>query len=170
MEKKRLREEEKRKRREEERRKRKEAEKHKKISEKEIRIKLLKKPEKGDEPASEKHKEKDEEADTEENKWDKSPGPGSIRSKSLEGSLKELKEKIAQPCSCTSQGLASEHIRDPRVKPTTAVGSLLKMLLTRSMRWITQWEVALRRVRKQNKTNRRKDLRKGMNFRFNITT
>ncbi|XP_416933.3 regulator of nonsense transcripts 3A isoform X1 [Gallus gallus] len=93
LEKKRLREEEKRKRREEERRKRKEAEKHKKISEKEIRIKLLKKPEKGDEPASEKHKEKDEEADTEENKWDKSPGPGSIRSKSLEGSLKELKEK-----------------------------------------------------------------------------
>ncbi|NXC89308.1 REN3A protein, partial [Cercotrichas coryphoeus] len=93
LEKKRLREEEKRKRREEERRKRKEVEKQKKISEKEIRIKLLKKPEKGDELASEKHKEKGEEADIEENKWDKSPGSGSIKSKSLESSLKELKEK-----------------------------------------------------------------------------
>ncbi|XP_041324500.1 regulator of nonsense transcripts 3A-like [Pyrgilauda ruficollis] len=93
LEKKRLREEEKRKRREEERRKRKEVEKQKKISEKEIRIKLLRKPEKGDELASEKHKEKGEEADTEENKWDKSPGSGSIKSKSLESSLKEIKEK-----------------------------------------------------------------------------
>uniref|UniRef100_A0A8B9DWA9 UPF3A regulator of nonsense mediated mRNA decay n=1 Tax=Anser cygnoides TaxID=8845 RepID=A0A8B9DWA9_ANSCY len=54
---------------------------------------LLKKPEKGDEQASEKHKEKDEEADVEENKWEKSPGSGSIKSKSSEGSLKELKEK-----------------------------------------------------------------------------
>ncbi|XP_051467379.1 regulator of nonsense transcripts 3A isoform X4 [Apus apus] len=93
LEKKRLREEEKRKRREEERRKRKEVEKQKKISEKEIRIKLLKKPEKGDELATEKHKEKGEESDIEENKWDKSPGFGSVRSKSLEGSLKEFKEK-----------------------------------------------------------------------------
>ncbi|XP_062431336.1 regulator of nonsense transcripts 3A isoform X3 [Rhea pennata] len=93
LEKKRLREEEKRKRREEERRKRKEVEKQKKISEKEIRIKLLKKPEKGDEQASEKHKEKGEEADIEENKWEKSSGSGSIKCKSLEGSLKELKEK-----------------------------------------------------------------------------
>ncbi|NXY07569.1 REN3A protein, partial [Pteruthius melanotis] len=92
LEKKRLREEEKRKRREEERRKRKEVEKQKKISEKEIRIKLLKKPEK-DDLASEKHREKGEEADIEENKWDKSPGSGSIKSKSLESSLKELKEK-----------------------------------------------------------------------------
>ncbi|XP_025952724.2 regulator of nonsense transcripts 3A isoform X3 [Dromaius novaehollandiae] len=93
LEKKRLREEEKRKRREEERRKRKEAEKQKKISEKEIRIKLLKKPEKGDEQANEKHKEKGEEPDIEENKWEKSSGSGSTKSKSLEGSLKELKEK-----------------------------------------------------------------------------
>uniref|UniRef100_A0A8C5X435 UPF3A regulator of nonsense mediated mRNA decay n=1 Tax=Malurus cyaneus samueli TaxID=2593467 RepID=A0A8C5X435_9PASS len=54
---------------------------------------LLKKPEKGDELASEKHKEKGEEADIEENKWDKSPGSGSIKSKSLDSSLKELKEK-----------------------------------------------------------------------------
>ncbi|CAM4387522.1 regulator of nonsense transcripts 3A [Lepidochelys kempii] len=93
LEKKRLREEEKRKRREEERRKRKEAEKQKKIAEKEIRIKLLKKPEKGDDLASEMNKEKGEEADIEESKWEKSPGSGSIKSKPLEGSPKELKEK-----------------------------------------------------------------------------
>ncbi|CAM5077850.1 unnamed protein product [Eretmochelys imbricata] len=93
LEKKRLREEEKRKRREEERRKRKEAEKQKKIAEKEIRIKLLKKPEKGDDLASEMNKEKGEEADIEESKWEKSPGSGSIKSKPLEGSPKEPKEK-----------------------------------------------------------------------------
>ncbi|XP_057278243.1 regulator of nonsense transcripts 3A isoform X1 [Pezoporus wallicus] len=195
LEKKRLREEEKRKRREEERRKRKEVEKQKKISEKEIRIKLLKKPEKGDELASEKHKEKGEEADIEENKWEKSPGSGSIRSKSLEGSLKDLKEKsqndsdkeqrdlerrfrekeperqrIAQPCSYTSQELAFEHIRDVQVKPMTAVGDLLKMLLIKGMRQIIQLEGVLRRVKNQNKTNWRKDLWKGMNLRFSVTT
>ncbi|XP_074392008.1 regulator of nonsense transcripts 3A isoform X4 [Zonotrichia albicollis] len=150
LEKKRLREEEKRKRREEERRKRKEVEKQKKISEKEIRIKLLKKPEKGDELASEKHK--GEEADIEENKWDKSPGSGSIKSKSLESSLKEIKEKIVQPCSCTSQELASEHIWDLQVKPMTAVGNPLKMLLIKSMRQIIQLELVLKRLKKQNKT------------------
>nr|XP_032605545.1 regulator of nonsense transcripts 3A isoform X2 [Taeniopygia guttata] len=177
LEKKRLREEEKRKRREEERRKRKEVEKQKKISEKEIRIKLLKKPEKGDELANEKHKEKGEEADIEENKWDKSLGSGSIKSKSLESSLKELKEKsqndsdkeqrdlerrfrekeperqrIVQPCSCTSQELASEHIWDLQVKPMTAVGNPLKMLLIKSMRQIIQLELVLKRLKKQNKT------------------
>ncbi|XP_027722370.1 regulator of nonsense transcripts 3A-like [Vombatus ursinus] len=93
LEKKRLREEEKRKRREEERRKRKEAEKQKKIAEKEIRIKLLKKPEKGEEPAAEKQKEKGEEADIEEGKWEKSSSSGSMKSKPLESSLKEVKEK-----------------------------------------------------------------------------
>ncbi|XP_051467392.1 regulator of nonsense transcripts 3A isoform X6 [Apus apus] len=168
LEKKRLREEEKRKRREEERRKRKEVEKQKKISEKEIRIKLLKKPEKGDELATEKHKEKGEESDIEENKWDKSPGFGSVRSKSLEGSLKEFKEKIAQPCSCTSQELASEHIRDLQVKPMTPAGNPLKMLLIKSMRQIIQLEVVLRRAKKQNKTHWRKDLGKGMNLRFSV--
>ncbi|XP_017939827.1 regulator of nonsense transcripts 3A isoform X3 [Manacus vitellinus] len=168
LEKKRLREEEKRKRREEERRKRKEVEKQKKISEKEIRIKLLKKPEKGDELASEKHKEKGEEADIEENKWDKSPGSGSIKSKTLESSLKELKEKIAQPCSYTSQELASEHIWDLQVKPMTAVGNLLKMLLIKSMRQIIQLE--LRRLKKENKTSWRKVLWKGMNLRFSVMT
>ncbi|XP_063248778.1 regulator of nonsense transcripts 3A isoform X3 [Prinia subflava] len=152
LEKKRLREEEKRKRREEERRKRKEVEKQKKISEKEIRIKLLKKPEKGDELASEKHKEKGEEADIEENKWDKSPGSGSIKSKSLESSLKELKEKIVQPCSCTSQELAPEHTWGLQVKPLTAVGNPLKMLLIKSMKQIIQLELILKRPKKQNKT------------------
>ncbi|XP_034613991.1 regulator of nonsense transcripts 3A isoform X4 [Trachemys scripta elegans] len=121
LEKKRLREEEKRKRREEERRKRKEAEKQKKIAEKEIRIKLLKKPEKGDDLASETNKEKGEEADIEESKWEKSPGSGGIKSKPLEGSPKELKEKIVQPCSYTSQELAFEHIRDLQVRSMTAV-------------------------------------------------
>ncbi|XP_064502514.1 regulator of nonsense transcripts 3A isoform X2 [Pseudopipra pipra] len=193
LEKKRLREEEKRKRREEERRKRKEVEKQRKISEKEIRIKLLKKPEKGDELASEKHKEKGEEADIEENKWDKSPVSGSIKSKTLESSLKELKEKsqndsdkeqrdlerrfrekeperqrIAQPCSYTSQELASEHMWDLQVKPMTAVRNLLKMLLIKSMRQIIQLE--LRRLKKENKTSWRKVLWKGMNLRFSVMT
>ncbi|XP_019385154.1 PREDICTED: regulator of nonsense transcripts 3A isoform X3 [Crocodylus porosus] len=177
LEKKRLREEEKRKRREEERRKRKEAEKQKKIAEKEIRIKLLKKPEKGDEQASEKHKEKGEEADIEEGKWEKSPGSGSIKSKSLEGSLKELKEKsqndsdkeqrdlerrfrekeperqrIVQPCSYTSPELAFEHIWGLQIKPMTAVGSSVKIPVIENMRQIIQLEVVLRRVKKQNKT------------------
>lgn len=53
---------------------------------------LLKKPEKGDEQSTEKNKEK-EKADIEENKWEKSPGHGGIKSKPLEGSVKELKEK-----------------------------------------------------------------------------
>ncbi|XP_071286821.1 regulator of nonsense transcripts 3A isoform X3 [Agelaius tricolor] len=166
LEKKRLREEEKRKRREEERRKRKEVEKQKKISEKEIRIKLLKKPEKGDELASEKHKEKGEEADIEENKWDKSSGSGSIKSKSLESSLKEIKEKIVQPCSCTSQELASEHIWDLQVKPMTAVGNPLKMLLIKSMRQIIQLELVLKRLKKQNKTVWGKSLVKRNEFKI----
>ncbi|XP_077199768.1 regulator of nonsense transcripts 3A isoform X5 [Paroedura picta] len=106
-EKKRLREDEKRKRREEERRKRKEAEKQKKIAEKEIRIKLLKKPEKGDEQTTEKHREKD----TEETKWEKSPGHGTIKSKPLEGSLKESKEK-SQNDSDKEQRESDRRFRD----------------------------------------------------------
>ncbi|XP_047612175.1 regulator of nonsense transcripts 3A isoform X3 [Phacochoerus africanus] len=57
LEKKRLREEEKRRRREEERCKKKAAEKQKKTAEKEVRVKLLKKPEKGEEPGTENPKE-----------------------------------------------------------------------------------------------------------------
>nr|XP_012384965.1 regulator of nonsense transcripts 3A isoform X2 [Dasypus novemcinctus] len=93
LEKKRLREEEKRKRREEERCKRKEADKQKKIAEKEIRIKLLKKPEKGEETTTEKPKERGEEINIGDEKWEKSPCCAVIKSKPLEISLKELKEK-----------------------------------------------------------------------------
>lgn len=91
LEKKRLREEEKRKRREEERRKRKEADKQKKLCEKEIRIKLLKKTERGDEIISEKQKEKVDEIDHEESKWEKSSGNSKVRT--FENFVKELKEK-----------------------------------------------------------------------------
>ncbi|XP_004704483.1 regulator of nonsense transcripts 3A isoform X1 [Echinops telfairi] len=93
LEKKRLREEEKRKRREEERCKKKEADKQKKTVEKEVRIKLLKKPEKGEEPATEKLKERGEEVGIGDGKWGKVPSCAAIKSKPLESSLKELKEK-----------------------------------------------------------------------------
>uniref|UniRef100_A0A8C5ZNJ9 UPF3A regulator of nonsense mediated mRNA decay n=1 Tax=Marmota marmota marmota TaxID=9994 RepID=A0A8C5ZNJ9_MARMA len=62
LEKKRLWEEEKRKRKEEETCKRKEADKQKKTAEKEVKIQLLKKPEKGEESTTEKPKERGEEA------------------------------------------------------------------------------------------------------------
>ncbi|KAM9486994.1 regulator of nonsense transcripts 3A isoform 1-T1 [Clarias gariepinus] len=74
LEKKRQREEEKRKRREEERRKRKEAEKQKKLSEKDIKIKLLKKCDRDDEVESDRLKDKGDSGETERNKWDKSSG------------------------------------------------------------------------------------------------
>ncbi|KAI4886078.1 hypothetical protein NFI96_030132 [Prochilodus magdalenae] len=74
LEKKRQREEEKRKRREEERRKRKEAEKQKKLSEKEIKIKLLKKCDRDDEVDSDRLKEKGDSGETERNKWEKPLG------------------------------------------------------------------------------------------------
>ncbi|XP_053311102.1 regulator of nonsense transcripts 3A isoform X1 [Spea bombifrons] len=93
LEKKRLREEEKRKRREEERRKRKEADKQKKISEKEIRVKLLKKPEKGDETNSDKQKANLEETEGEEAKWEKSSLSETIKVRPFENVIKELKEK-----------------------------------------------------------------------------
>ncbi|XP_070937069.1 regulator of nonsense transcripts 3A isoform X3 [Macaca nemestrina] len=96
LEKKRLREEEKRRRREEERCKKKETDKQKKIAEKEVRIKLLKKPEKGEEPTTEKPKERGEEIDT---------GGG----RPVEGSLEESQETTGRPCSCMIQELASEH-------------------------------------------------------------
>ncbi|XP_053482738.1 regulator of nonsense transcripts 3A isoform X4 [Ictalurus furcatus] len=74
LEKKRQREEEKRKRREEERRKRKEAEKQKKLSEKDIKIKLLKKCDRDDEVESDRLKDKGDSGETERNKWEKSAG------------------------------------------------------------------------------------------------
>ncbi|KAM4796392.1 regulator of nonsense transcripts 3A [Rhinophrynus dorsalis] len=111
LEKKRIREEEKRKRREEERRKRKEADKQKKLSEKEIRIKLLKKPEKGDEPVSEKQKEKLEDIEVEEAKWEKSPVSGSIKVRPFENFVKEFKEK-AQNDSDKEQRDIARRFRD----------------------------------------------------------
>ncbi|XP_045422678.1 regulator of nonsense transcripts 3A isoform X2 [Lemur catta] len=89
LEKKRLREEEKRKRREEERCKRKEADKQK-TTEKEIRIKLLKKPEKGEEPTTGKPSERGEDVDC---------GAGSrkacavVRARPLQSWLEELGAK-----------------------------------------------------------------------------
>ncbi|KAK1797772.1 hypothetical protein P4O66_008127, partial [Electrophorus voltai] len=71
LEKKRQREEEKRKRREEERRKRKEAEKQKKLSEKEIKIKLLKKCDRDDEVESDRVKDKGDSGEQERTKWEK---------------------------------------------------------------------------------------------------
>ncbi|XP_063474594.1 regulator of nonsense transcripts 3A isoform X10 [Symphalangus syndactylus] len=92
LEKKRLREEEKRRRREEERCKKKETDKQKKIAEKEVRIKLLKKPEKGEEPTTEKPKERGEEIDTGGGKQE-SCAPGAvIKARPVEGSLEEPQE------------------------------------------------------------------------------
>ncbi|XP_072542284.1 regulator of nonsense transcripts 3A isoform X2 [Salminus brasiliensis] len=74
LEKKRQREEEKRKRREEERRKRKEAEKQKKLTEKEIKIKLLKKCDRDDEVDSDRLRDKGDSGETDRNKWEKPAG------------------------------------------------------------------------------------------------
>uniref|UniRef100_A0A2K6EF59 UPF3 domain-containing protein n=1 Tax=Propithecus coquereli TaxID=379532 RepID=A0A2K6EF59_PROCO len=90
LEKKRLREEEKRKRREEERCKRKEADKQRKTTEKEIRIKLLKKPEKGEEPTTEKPKERGEEVDFGEGRWETCVV---VRARPLESRLEKLRAK-----------------------------------------------------------------------------
>ncbi|XP_008250492.1 regulator of nonsense transcripts 3A isoform X2 [Oryctolagus cuniculus] len=116
LEKKRLREEEKRKRREEERCKRKEADKQKKTAEKEVKIKLLKKPEKGEEPTTEKPKERGEETDIGDGKLETCASCTVVKARSLESSLEELREKTSRPCSCISQELASEYVsvaKDP---------------------------------------------------------
>ncbi|XP_058526516.1 regulator of nonsense transcripts 3A isoform X3 [Ochotona princeps] len=89
LEKKRLREEEKKKRREEERCKKKETDKQKKITEKDVRIKLLKKPEKGEEPPTEKPKERGEETGVGDGK------PEVVKARPLESSLEELREKVS---------------------------------------------------------------------------
>ncbi|XP_045884186.1 regulator of nonsense transcripts 3A isoform X7 [Meles meles] len=111
LEKKRLREEEKRKKREEERSKRKETDRQKRAAEREVRIKLLKKPEKGEEP-TEKPRERAEEVDA----------GGGKREPTPSGSLaEEPREKTSQPCSCTSQELASERERLVGESPWRAV-------------------------------------------------
>ncbi|KAF6085177.1 UPF3A regulator of nonsense mediated mRNA decay [Phyllostomus discolor] len=93
LEKKRIREEEKRKRREEEKCKRKETEKQKKTAEKEVRIKLLKKPEKGEEAATEKPKEPGEEVDAGDGHWDACPGCAVGKAKPWDSLLEERREK-----------------------------------------------------------------------------
>ncbi|KAK1341911.1 hypothetical protein QTO34_016662 [Cnephaeus nilssonii] len=93
LEKKRIREEEKRKKREEEKCKRKETDKQKKAAEKEVRIKLLKKPEKGEEAATEKPKEPGEEIESGEGQWEASPGCAVGKAKPRESLLEERREK-----------------------------------------------------------------------------
>ncbi|XP_027444068.2 regulator of nonsense transcripts 3A isoform X4 [Zalophus californianus] len=90
LEKRRLREEEKRKKREEERCKRKEADRQKRAAEREVRIKLLKKPEKGEEP-TENPKERGEEVDIGDGKRE----PYAVlKSTPLGGLLEEPREKL----------------------------------------------------------------------------
>ncbi|XP_021551617.1 regulator of nonsense transcripts 3A isoform X3 [Neomonachus schauinslandi] len=92
LEKKRLREEEKRKKREEERCKRKEADRQKRAAEREVRIKLLKKPEKGEEP-TEKPKERGEEVDLGDGKREPCASCAVLKPTPLEGLLEEPREK-----------------------------------------------------------------------------
>ncbi|KAM5288088.1 LOW QUALITY PROTEIN: regulator of nonsense transcripts 3A [Ctenodactylus gundi] len=122
LEKKRLREEEKRKRREEERCRKKETDKQKKIAETEVKIKLLKKPEKGEEPTTEKQKERGEEVGIGDgNQETRAPctvmraspwesPPQALREKSQDDSDKEqsymerFQEKELETPSCYSSG------------------------------------------------------------------
>ncbi|XP_057162860.1 regulator of nonsense transcripts 3A isoform X6 [Ursus arctos] len=92
LEKKRLREEEKRKKREEERCKRKEADRQKRAAEREVRIKLLKKPEKGEEP-TEKPKERHEEVDIGDGKREPCASCAVLKPTPLGSSPEEPREK-----------------------------------------------------------------------------
>ncbi|KAM4560903.1 regulator of nonsense transcripts 3A isoform 3-T3 [Fundulus diaphanus] len=105
LEKKRQREEEKRKRREEERRKRKEAEKQKKLSDKDIKIKLLKKSDRDDDADSDRMKEKSDPCDVGGGKWEKAGG---------QMKSKEPKENRGQPESDKEQ--REQHSRRQRDK------------------------------------------------------
>ncbi|XP_038140742.1 regulator of nonsense transcripts 3A isoform X1 [Cyprinodon tularosa] len=105
LEKKRQREEEKRKRREEERRKRKEAEKQKKLSEKDIKIKLLKKSDRDDDVDSDRIKEKSYPCDVGGGKWEKTGG---------QPKSKDPKENRGQPESDKEQ--REQHSRRQRDK------------------------------------------------------
>ncbi|XP_077393711.1 regulator of nonsense transcripts 3A isoform X1 [Festucalex cinctus] len=93
FEKKRQREEEKRKRREEERRKRKEAEKQKKLSEKDIKIKLLKKSDRDDDVDSDRVKDKSEVGEMERGKWEKSGGQMKLKDSKEKGQPESDKEQ-----------------------------------------------------------------------------
>ncbi|XP_025730327.1 regulator of nonsense transcripts 3A isoform X7 [Callorhinus ursinus] len=171
LEKRRLREEEKRKKREEERCKRKEADRQKRAAEREVRIKLLKKPEKGEEP-TENPKERGEEVDIGDGKRE----PYAVlKSTPLGGLLEEPREKIGRPCSCTSQELASEHKKVPG-------GSLWRAVMEAGVRLKIQDGPVPSRVKRQGfqqlsnilQIKKREDLRtmlSGMptNIKFSLT-
>lgn len=126
LEKKRLREEEKRKRREEDRCKRKEAEKQKRV-EKDVRIKLLKKLETGEEATTEKPKERGEAVGAGDEKQDTRPvesQPETPGERLQDGSDKEQRDKRFREkdpetsrChadSCRKHGIHSEFARFSR--------------------------------------------------------
>ncbi|KAM9709679.1 regulator of nonsense transcripts 3A isoform 2-T2 [Menidia menidia] len=96
LEKKRQREEEKRKRREEERRKRKEAEKQKKLSDKEIKIKLLKKSDRDDDVDSDRIKDKSESGEADRVKWEKAGGQMKSKEPKEKGQPESDKEQREQ--------------------------------------------------------------------------
>uniref|UniRef100_A0AAQ4Q6Z6 UPF3A regulator of nonsense mediated mRNA decay n=1 Tax=Gasterosteus aculeatus aculeatus TaxID=481459 RepID=A0AAQ4Q6Z6_GASAC len=96
LEKKRQREEEKRKRREEERRKRKEAEKQKKLSDKDIKIKLLKKSDRDDDVDSDRIKDKSDVGETDRCKWEKAGGQTKSKDPKEKGQPDSDKEQREQ--------------------------------------------------------------------------
>ncbi|XP_047456213.1 regulator of nonsense transcripts 3A isoform X1 [Mugil cephalus] len=96
LEKKRQREEEKRKRREEERRKRKEAEKQKKLSDKDIKIKLLKKSDRDDDVDSDRMKDKSDTGETDRGKWEKAGGQMKSKEPKEKGQPESDKEQREQ--------------------------------------------------------------------------
>ncbi|XP_034429937.1 regulator of nonsense transcripts 3A [Hippoglossus hippoglossus] len=96
LEKKRQREEEKRKRREEERRKRKEAEKQKKLSDKDIKIKLLKKSDRDDDVDSDRMKDKSDTGETDRGKWEKAGGQMKSKDPKEKGQPESDKEQREQ--------------------------------------------------------------------------
>ncbi|XP_058474190.1 regulator of nonsense transcripts 3A isoform X2 [Solea solea] len=96
LEKKRQREEEKRKRREEERRKRKEAEKQKKLSDKDIKIKLLKKSDRDDDVDSDRIKDKSDTGEADRGKWEKAGGQMKSKDPKEKGQPESDKEQREQ--------------------------------------------------------------------------
>ncbi|VTJ85048.1 Hypothetical predicted protein [Marmota monax] len=110
LEKKRLREEEKRKRKEEETCKRKEADKQKKTAEKEVKIQLLKKPEKGEESTTEKPKERGEEAGVGDGRLE-AHAPCTVRKTRL---LESLPEALREKSQDDSDGEQRDLERRPR--------------------------------------------------------
>ncbi|XP_061697267.1 regulator of nonsense transcripts 3A isoform X2 [Syngnathoides biaculeatus] len=96
FEKKRQREEEKRKRREEERRKRKEADKQKKMSDKDVKIKLLKKSDRDDDADSDRGKDKSDFGEADRGKWDKAGAH--VKSKDSKEKSQPESDKEQQQC------------------------------------------------------------------------